>query len=157
MSRTGNPYENAHMESFFKTLKYEEVHLSNYETYHNVIQRISSRRCITANDCILLWGIYPGRVRNGNSTDRNGRSGLPQFSMKSLQSAGRSPPLCKRTAKGPRGWSTRRSRNRYRQRRNCHLKQCGTGVRQASSGAATASGGDRGAAQVQISIGLQGS
>jgi hypothetical protein len=59
------------------------------------------------------------------STDRNGRSGLPQFSMKSLQSAGRSPPLCKRTAKGPRGWSTRRSRNRYRQRRNCHLKQCG--------------------------------
>ncbi|MBM2802409.1 MAG: putative transposase orfB for insertion sequence element, partial [Deltaproteobacteria bacterium] len=32
MSRTGNPYDNAHMESFFKTLKYEEVHLSNYET-----------------------------------------------------------------------------------------------------------------------------
>jgi transposase InsO family protein len=27
MSRTGNPYDNAHMESFFKTLKYEEVHL----------------------------------------------------------------------------------------------------------------------------------
>ena len=26
MSRTGNPYDNAHMESFFKTLKYEEVH-----------------------------------------------------------------------------------------------------------------------------------
>ena len=33
MSRTANPYDNAHMESFFKTLKYEEVHLSNYETY----------------------------------------------------------------------------------------------------------------------------
>ena len=32
MSRTGNPYDNAHMESFFKTLKYEEVHLANYET-----------------------------------------------------------------------------------------------------------------------------
>jgi len=59
MSRTRNPYDNAHMESFFKTLKYEEVHLSNYETYHNVIQRISSRRCTTANDCILPWGIYP--------------------------------------------------------------------------------------------------
>ena len=40
MSRTGNPYDNAHMESFFKTLKYEEVHLSNYETYDDVIQRL---------------------------------------------------------------------------------------------------------------------
>jgi putative transposase len=29
MSRTANPYDNAHIESFFKTLKYEEVHLSN--------------------------------------------------------------------------------------------------------------------------------
>jgi len=37
MSRTGNPYDN---ESFFKTLKYEEVHLLNYETYDDVIQRI---------------------------------------------------------------------------------------------------------------------
>jgi len=27
MARTGNPYENATMESFFKTLKYEEVQL----------------------------------------------------------------------------------------------------------------------------------
>jgi putative transposase len=41
MSRTGNPYDNAHMESFFKTLKYEQVHLANYETYDDVIQRIS--------------------------------------------------------------------------------------------------------------------
>jgi len=32
MSRTGNPFDNAHMESFFKTIKYEEVHRSNYET-----------------------------------------------------------------------------------------------------------------------------
>ena len=36
MSRTANPYDNAHMESFFKTLKYEEVHLSNYETFDDV-------------------------------------------------------------------------------------------------------------------------
>ena len=41
MSRTGNPYDNAHMESFFKTLKYEEVHLSNYEIFDDVIQRLS--------------------------------------------------------------------------------------------------------------------
>jgi putative transposase len=41
MSRTANPYDNAHMESFFKTLKYEEVHLSNYETYGDVIEHLS--------------------------------------------------------------------------------------------------------------------
>jgi putative transposase len=40
MSRTANPYDNAHMESFFKTLKYEEVHLAHYETYQDVIGRI---------------------------------------------------------------------------------------------------------------------
>ena len=40
MSRTANPYDNAHMESFFKTLKYEEVHLSNYETFNDVTERL---------------------------------------------------------------------------------------------------------------------
>ncbi len=40
MSRAGNPYDNAHAESFFKTLKYEEVHLWNYETYEDVLQRL---------------------------------------------------------------------------------------------------------------------
>jgi putative transposase len=40
MSRIANPYDNAHMESFFKTLKYEEVHLSNYETFDDVIQKL---------------------------------------------------------------------------------------------------------------------
>ncbi len=40
MSRTGNPYDNAHMESFFKTLKYEDVHLANYETYDDVTRRV---------------------------------------------------------------------------------------------------------------------
>jgi putative transposase len=40
MSRTANPYDNAHMESFFKTLKYEEVHLANYETYDDVTQSV---------------------------------------------------------------------------------------------------------------------
>jgi len=37
MARTGNPYENAMMESFFKTLKYEEVYLCEYETFDDVI------------------------------------------------------------------------------------------------------------------------
>jgi len=40
MSRTGNPYDNATMESFFKTLKYEEVHLFDYEALADVQERI---------------------------------------------------------------------------------------------------------------------
>jgi putative transposase len=40
MSAKGNPYDNAHAESFMKTLKYEEVHLWNYETYGDVLERI---------------------------------------------------------------------------------------------------------------------
>ena len=32
MSRRGNPYDNAFAESFMKTLKYEEVYLSDYRT-----------------------------------------------------------------------------------------------------------------------------
>ena len=40
MSGRGNPYENARMESFFKTLKYEEVYLWEYETYQDVIARL---------------------------------------------------------------------------------------------------------------------
>ena len=40
MERTGNPYENAMMESFFKTLKYEEVNLCEYETYQDVVARL---------------------------------------------------------------------------------------------------------------------
>jgi putative transposase len=40
MSRRGNPYDNAAMESFMKTLKYNEVYLNHYETYVDVIDRI---------------------------------------------------------------------------------------------------------------------
>jgi len=40
MARAGNPYENARMESFFKTLKYEEVYLFDYETLADVLERI---------------------------------------------------------------------------------------------------------------------
>lgn len=40
MSRRGNPYDNATMESFFKTLKYEEVYLSEYESFKDVLERI---------------------------------------------------------------------------------------------------------------------
>ena len=40
MARAGNPYENAQVESFFKTLKYEEVNLFNYRTFDEIIQRV---------------------------------------------------------------------------------------------------------------------
>ena len=40
MSRKGNPYDNAHMESFFKTYKYEEVHLMNYESMRDVMENL---------------------------------------------------------------------------------------------------------------------
>lgn len=33
MSAKGNPYDNAKAESFFKTLKREEVYLNQYETF----------------------------------------------------------------------------------------------------------------------------
>jgi len=40
MAAKGNPYENAVIESFFKTLKQEEVYLWEYETFSDVINRI---------------------------------------------------------------------------------------------------------------------
>jgi len=40
MARVGNPYENAMMESFFKTLKHEEVYLWEYETFQGVVTRL---------------------------------------------------------------------------------------------------------------------
>ena len=40
MSGKGNPYDNAFAESFFKTLKQEEVYLWQYETFSDVAERI---------------------------------------------------------------------------------------------------------------------
>lgn len=40
MSRRGNPYDNAFAESFIKTLKYEEVHLNDYETFADAHESI---------------------------------------------------------------------------------------------------------------------
>ena len=40
MSRKGNLYDNAAMESFMKTLKYNEVYLKNYETLRDVLRHL---------------------------------------------------------------------------------------------------------------------
>jgi transposase InsO family protein len=40
MSRPGNPYDNAHAETFMKTLKQEEIYLKEYETFTDVIDNI---------------------------------------------------------------------------------------------------------------------
>jgi len=40
MAKQGSPYENASAESFFKTFKYEEVHLNEYHTVDDVIERV---------------------------------------------------------------------------------------------------------------------
>ena len=40
MSRRGHPYDNAYAESFLKTLKYEEVYLSEYADLTDARQRI---------------------------------------------------------------------------------------------------------------------
>jgi transposase InsO family protein len=40
MSRVGNPYDNARVESFIKTLKYEEVHLMEYRNEQHAKERI---------------------------------------------------------------------------------------------------------------------
>jgi len=40
MSRKGNPYDNAFVESFIKTLKYEEVYLNEYDTFSDALENI---------------------------------------------------------------------------------------------------------------------
>ena len=40
MAAKGNPFDNALAESFFKTLKHEEVYFWEYETFDNVAKRL---------------------------------------------------------------------------------------------------------------------
>src|SRR5579864_972151 len=40
MPRKGNPYDNARVESFMKTLKVEEVYLRQYRTYQDVLASV---------------------------------------------------------------------------------------------------------------------
>lgn len=40
MGRRGNPYDNAKVESFMKTLKYEEVYMNDYVTFADVVANL---------------------------------------------------------------------------------------------------------------------
>jgi len=40
MSDKASPYDNSIIESFFRSLKVEEVYMFSYETYRDVIERI---------------------------------------------------------------------------------------------------------------------
>ena len=40
MTQTGNPRENAFAESFFKTLKVEEVYLKDYKTFEDAYRNL---------------------------------------------------------------------------------------------------------------------
>lgn len=42
MSRKGNPYDNAYAESLFKTIKYEEVYLTEYENFDDAYRNIKN-------------------------------------------------------------------------------------------------------------------
>jgi transposase InsO family protein len=41
MAAQGNPYDNAFVESFIRTLKYEEVYLNEYEAFSEALENIS--------------------------------------------------------------------------------------------------------------------
>ena len=60
MAARGNPYENAKAESFFKTLKHEEVYLKEYRTFRrrgSEPRMRSLTTCTTRSDCIRAWAI----------------------------------------------------------------------------------------------------
>ncbi len=59
MSSVSNPYDNAKAESFFKTLKQEEVYLKEYESFADAEANLRSSlsRCILPSGYIPVWDI----------------------------------------------------------------------------------------------------
>lgn len=57
MSGKANPYDNAKIESFFRTLKVEEVYMFEYETYQDAVDKIHilPNKFITRKGYILPW------------------------------------------------------------------------------------------------------
>jgi putative transposase len=73
MSRTGNPYDNAQVESFIKTLKHEEVYLHDYATVQDAIDRLPHflEEVYNRKTPPLIPGLSaPGGVRGPACADR---------------------------------------------------------------------------------------
>jgi transposase InsO family protein len=69
-SAKGNPYDNAFLESFMKTLQQEEVYLANYETYLDVIEELAPipRSGLQRKENSFGNQLFdPGRIRTKNS------------------------------------------------------------------------------------------
>lgn len=78
MSSAGNPYHNAHAESFMKTIKVEQVNLAGYETCADVAARLQRFIDEVCNGKRLQHSaIYPPTISNRNSLGRRLRSDDP--------------------------------------------------------------------------------
>lgn len=75
MSRKGNPYDNAQAESFMKTLKYEEVYLSEYANLGeararigNFLEKVYNRERLHSRLGYVPPAEYEGRIPDQNRT-----------------------------------------------------------------------------------------
>jgi putative transposase len=84
MSRSGNPYDNAFAESFFKTLKKEEVYLWEYESFVDVVERIPYFIEEVYNTKRLHSGIQylPPAEFEAILSDKNAKQKLGQITLK---------------------------------------------------------------------------
>ena len=64
MSRSGNPYDNAFMESFNKTIKVEEVYINEYETFEDAYKNIKHFIELVYNKKRLHSGLDMFRLKN---------------------------------------------------------------------------------------------
>lgn len=86
MSRKGNPYDNAAMESFMKTLKQEEVYLWEYRTMADAIERLPQ----------FLENVY-NQKRRHSSLEYKSRAEfekLQELKLKATASLPKNGPLC---------------------------------------------------------------
>ena len=90
MSRTGFPYDNAHMDSFSQSSNKMSYITSNYQTLDDVTQRLPLAYTISV--CIRLLGyLSPEEYKRRIPKTQNSCSPFPQISVKPLQLDGRSP------------------------------------------------------------------